>query len=131
LTDDCYDKALKAAVEKGRCTNAEKLIVIGARNIDEAMELAKQIDIKLMLIMVKAVLDNNHQLIMEIKNISRGNKQPSKQSDETVSYSEDLDHTRNPKYDIHSHEMIEHITNGKLRMYVIFWISCEIKILRI
>jgi len=118
LTDDCYDKALKAAVEKCRHTNAEKLIVVGARNIDEAMELAKQIDIKLMLIMVKTVLNNDHQLIMEIKNISKGNNQPSKQSDEILSHSEDADHARNPKYDIYSHEMVEYITNGKLRTRV-------------
>ena len=54
LNDDCYDRALKAAVENDRCGNAEKLILVGSTNIDEAMKLAKQVDIKLMLLMVSS-----------------------------------------------------------------------------
>ena len=122
LKDDCYNRALKAAVEKDRCSNAEKLILVGATNIDEVMKLAKQVDIKLMLLMVKTILQDDHQLIMEIKRMSgkgfKGSKIPSEQSGETLSHSADADHTRNSKYEILcSEEMIKHIViiGGRLR----------------
>ena len=118
LNSDCYDKALKVAVENERHTNAGKLVLVGATNIEEAMKSAKRLDTKLMLFMVKAVLEGDHQLITEIKNI-RSNP-PSRELDGTVtSHSEDTDHTRNPKYaTLHSEEMIKHITEGKLQTRV-------------
>ena len=121
MNDNCYDRALKAAVEKDRCGNAEKLILVGATNIDEVMRLAKQVDIKLMLLMVKAVLEDDHHLIIEIKKMSgkgfKGSKTPSEQSGETLPHSADADHTRNSKYEILcSEEMTKHIvTGGRLR----------------
>ena len=115
---NCYNRALKAAVENDRCGNAEKLILVGATNIDEVMKLAKQVDIKLMLLMVKAVLEDDHQLIMKIKEMSgKGSKTSSEQSGEALRHSVDADHTRNPNYDILcSEEMTKHIvTGGRLR----------------
>ena len=119
LNSDCYDKALKAAVENERHTNAEKLVLVGATNIEEAMESANRLHTKLMLLMVKAVLEDDHQLVTEIKNI-RSKPPPSSELDKTLtSHSEDTDHTRNPKYaTLYSEEMIRHITGGKLRTRV-------------
>ena len=115
LNSDCYDKALKAAVENERHTNAEKLILVGATNVQEAMESAKQLSTKLMLLMVKAVLEDDHQIVMEIKSIK--NKSLSRKLDGTLmSHSEDADHTRNPKYGtLYSEEMIKHIIGRKLK----------------
>ena len=102
-----------AAVENDRCSNAEKLILAGATNIDDALESAKQVEIKLMLLMVKAVLKDDHQLIAEIKRIS-GNKTLSEGSGETLPHSADADQTRNLIYTIlYSEEMIKYIINGR------------------
>ena len=84
------------------------------------MESAKQVDVKLMLLMVKAVLEDDHQLIIEIKNISEkvflGNETFLEQSDKTSQHFADSDHPRNPKYDIlYSEEMTKHIADGRLR----------------
>ena len=120
LNDDCYNEALKVAVEKDRCPNAEKLILAGATNIDEVMEAAKKVGVKLMLLMVKAVLEEDHQQIIEIKNISekafKGNETPLEQSNASLQHSEDSDHTGNPT--LYSEEMTEHIVGGRLRTRV-------------
>ena len=90
---------------------------MGATNIDEVMKLAKQVDIKLMLLMVKAVLENERQLIVEIKEMSeKGSKASSQQSGEALRHSVDANHIRNPNYDIlFSEEITKHITGGRLR----------------
>ena len=85
LDGDCYDEALKIAVEKNRRINAERLILAGAKNIDKILELAKQVDIKLMLLMVKAVLKDDYQFIVEIQKI-KANK----------FFGEDSENPRNP-----------------------------------
>ena len=110
VNSDCYDKALKVAVKKDKFVNAEKLILMGATNIDEVMGLAKQVDIKLMLLMVKAVLGDDHQIIMEIKSISENC------NENETSFQESFDHARNPI--LYSKEMAEHITGGRLRTRV-------------
>ena len=116
-----------------RCGNAEKLILVGATNIDDAMKLAKQVDIKLMLLMVKAILEDDHHLITEIKMMSgkgsKRSKTSSEQSGETLSHSVDVDHTRNPNYDIlHSEEIAEHIvTGGRLRTRVPIKLAIKLK----
>ena len=120
LIDDCYNLALEAAVKNNTCTNAETLIMMGATNIDKAIKEAKWADIKLMLFMVQAVLNNDDQLIKAIKQISgrhfNNSKSPSKQSNETLHHSADADVARSPDYDIlYSEEMKEHIAGGKLR----------------
>ena len=118
LNNDCYDKALKAAVEKSRCVNAEKLILLGAKNIGEVIESAKRVDVKLMLLMVKAVLEDDHYLLKEIKNITfTVTKTPTDQSNGTLPQS---GHSRNPRYaTLYSDEMIEYIANGRLRTRVL------------
>ena len=123
LNSDCYDRALKAAVEKDRCTNAEKLILVGATNISEVIGLAQQPGTQVMLLMVKAVLENDLQLITEIKNIFKGeteNRPPSEQADETLLlYNKDSDHSRNSKYAIlYSEEMKKHIAGERMRTRV-------------
>ena len=117
LIDKCYDLALMAAVEKDRCSNAEKLILAGAANINDTLKSAKQAEIKLMLLMVKAVIEDDHQLIMEIKRISRNelNKHNTllPGSGETLPHSVDADQTRSLKYTIlYSEEMTKYINNG-------------------
>ena len=118
LNDDCYDRALMAAVEKNRCANAEKMIIVGATNIDEAMKLAKQADIKLMLLMAKAVLEDDYQLITEITEMAqKGKKTPS-----------DTNHMSNPNYDIlNSEEIKAHISRGKMKTRVPIKLSIKLK----
>ena len=121
LNPDCYDQALRVAVEKNKVVNAEKLILAGAANIDKVMKSAKQVDVQLMLLLVKAVLEDDYHLISEIQSIFtkplKGNKILLDQSDETLSLrSPDCDHPRNPYYAIlYTDEMTEHITAGRLR----------------
>ena len=113
-----------AAVENGRCANAEKLILVGATNIVEALKTAKLAEIKLMLLMVKAVLEDDHQLIMEIKRISgkefKENKTSSEESGEILPHSADADQARNLKYTIlYYEETTKHIiTGGRIRTRV-------------
>ena len=115
LSDDCYSKALKAAVEKNNRVNAEKLILLGAKNIGEAIESAKRVDVKLMLLMVKAVLEDNHHLLTEIKNI--GTKAHTDQPNGAL---QQFGRLRNPRYAIlYSEEMTEYIANGRLRTRVL------------
>ena len=102
LDNDCYNRALKVAVESGKCSNAEKLILAGATNIDEALEKATLADIKLMLLMVKAVLEDDDQFIVEVKKISR-KETGSQLSKYLVLYTE---------------EMTKHITTGRVRTKV-------------
>ena len=118
LNNDCYNRALKAAIEKDKCANAEKLILAGATNVDEVMELAKSVDAKLMLLMVKALKEDDNQLIIEIKNISKRetNNSVFKQSE---GHSEGPEYARNPKYGIlYSEEMMRHIAIGRMRTKV-------------
>ena len=133
LISNCYDKALKAAVENDRCANAEKLILAGATNIDEALETAKQVEIKFMLLLVKAVLKDDNQLIMEIKRISgkkfKENKIPAEMPGGTLPHSADSDETKNPKYTfLYSEEMTKHIiTGGRLRTRVPIRLAIKFK----
>ena len=107
-----------AAVENDRCANAEKMIIVGAANIDEVMRSAKQADIKLMLLMAKAVLEDDYQLITEIKEMARkGNKT-----------STDADHVINPNYDmLNSEEMKTHINGGKMKTRAPIKLSIKLK----
>ena len=124
LNSDCYKKALKVAVEKNKVVNAEKLILAGAKNISEVIASAKQVDVKLMLLMVKAVLEDDYHLISEIRKMFgkplKGNKILLDQSNLTSSsHSADCEQTRSPTSAIlYSEEMIEHIGDGKLRTRV-------------
>ena len=113
-----------------KCANAEKLILVGATKIDDVMESAKQVDIKLMLLIVKAVLDNNHKLIMDIKMISgkrfKEGKTHSEQSGETLPCSVDASHTRNPP--TISEEMTKYIiAGGRLRTRVPIKLAIKLK----
>jgi len=65
LEDDCYERALQAAVEKGKCTNAKKLILAGAGNI-EAIKHSQRVDIALMLLMVKAANENDFRVLQSL-----------------------------------------------------------------
>ena len=121
LNDDCYSKALKAAVEKNNCINAEKLILLGATNISEALESAKRIDVKLMLLMVKAVLEDDHYLLTEIKNI-----ETKTHTGQTNGVLPQFGRLRNPRYAIlYSEEMTECIANGRLRTRVLIKLAIK------
>ena len=121
LNYDCYEKALKVAVEKNKVLNAEKLILAGAKNIDKVIKSAKQVDVQLMLLMVKAVLGDDYHLINEIRNILgkalKKNETPLERSDETVPpHSADSDHHNRDI--LYTEEMTEHIIGGRLRTRV-------------
>ena len=71
-----------------------------------------------MLLLVKAVLDDDYHLINEIRNIFgkalKGNETPLEQSDETLPpHSADSDHPN--RAILYTEEMIEHIVGGRLR----------------
>ena len=124
LSSDCFNRALKSAIEKDKCANAEKLILAGATNVDEVIELTKSVEAKLMLLMVKAVLEDDNQLTIEVKNISK-RETVFKQSD---GRSEDPEHAKNPKYGIlYSEEMTRHIVIGRVRTSIPIKLAIKLK----
>ena len=66
---DCLSRALIAAVKKGNHFNIGKLIIKGATNIDEALELSKQMkqhSARAMLLLVKAASTNDLNLVLKL-----------------------------------------------------------------
>ena len=69
LEADCLPRALIAAVMKGSHLIIGKLVIKGARNIDEALELAKQMKqhaARAMLLLVKAAMTDDHNLVLKL-----------------------------------------------------------------
>ena len=69
LESDCLSRALTAAVKKGNHFNVGKLVIKGATNIDEALELSKQLRqhaARAMLLLVKAASTNDHNLVLKL-----------------------------------------------------------------
>ena len=69
LEDDCINQALLAAVESGSCSNAGKLILRGATNIDKALEESRrlqQILVTAALLVVKAAMSNDRALVLKL-----------------------------------------------------------------
>ena len=130
MNKDCYDEALKVAVGKNRVVNAEKLILAGAKSIDEVVQSAKQVDVRLMLLMVKAVLEDDYHLINEIRKIFgkvlKRNEAHLDQSNKRLPpHSADCDH---PTCAIlYTEEMTEHINGGRLRTRVPIKLAIKLK----
>ena len=69
LEPDCLTRALIAAVMKGNHLNIGKLVIKGASNIDEALALAKQMKqdaARAMLLLVKAAMTNDRNLVLKL-----------------------------------------------------------------
>ena len=69
LEDDCINQALLIAVENGSCSNAGKLLLRGATNIDQALEESRrlqQILVTASLLVIKAAMKNDHALLMKL-----------------------------------------------------------------
>ena len=69
LEDDCINQALLAAVENGSCSNAGKLILRGATNIDKALEESRrlqQVLVTAALLVIKAAMINDRALVLKL-----------------------------------------------------------------
>ena len=124
LEEYCYEKALQAAVEKGKCTNAEKLILAGANYfiIEEVMKHSQRVDIALMLLMVQAADENNHTFLQllfsdpESELVLKYFVGPNTPTHE----SEEIEPVGSPvvKYIISPDKIREHVDGGKMRTKV-------------
>ena len=66
---NCLERALIAAVENGNHLNVGKLVVRGAQNIDEALELSarlKKHKARAILLLVKAAQLNDKDLVLKL-----------------------------------------------------------------
>ena len=69
LEDDCINQALLVAVENGSCSNAGKMLLRGATNIDQALEESRrlqQILITASLLVIKAAMENDRTLVLKL-----------------------------------------------------------------
>ena len=136
LEDDCYERALQAAIEKGNCANAEKLILAGAGNIEEVMKHSEQVDIALMLLMVKTAKENNHKFLQTLfsnpeseevlKYFVKPNT-PTHESEASNEIPEPVDNNAEVKYVISPDKIKEHVDGGKMRTKVPIKIAIKSK----
>ena len=69
LEDDCINKALLVAVESGSPSNAGKLILRGATNIDDALAKSrkeKQYAVTAALLIIRAAIENDRILVLKL-----------------------------------------------------------------
>ena len=69
LEKNCLERALIAAVRRGNHFNVGMLVVKGATNVDEALELATQLkkhEARAMLLLVKAAQTNDRDLVLKL-----------------------------------------------------------------
>ncbi len=69
LEQNCLERALLAAVRVGNHFNVGKLVVKGAKNVDDALKLSaelKQHDARAMLLLVKAAQFNDKDLVLKL-----------------------------------------------------------------
>ena len=67
LDDDCMNYALLAAVESGSPSNTGKIILLGATNIDEALEKSRELQqhkVTAALLIFKAAMENDRNLVL-------------------------------------------------------------------
>ena len=86
LEDDCINKALLAAVESGSPSNANKLILRGATNIDTALAKSrkeKQYAVTAALLIIKAAIENDRILVLKLygENVHGDTKIPLTEED--------------------------------------------------
>ena len=87
LEDNCIDQALLAAVDSGSLCNAEKLILCGAGNIDEALTKSrkeKQYTVTAALLIIKTAIENDKILVLKLygENINGDTKIPLTEEDD-------------------------------------------------
>ena len=76
LEDQCLDRALRAAVRNDNHFNVGKLMVKGATNAEECLEMAKNDKkhyARAMLLLIKAARENDKDLILKLFGVSRSN----------------------------------------------------------
>ncbi len=69
LEENYLERALLAAVRNGNHSNIGKLVVKGATNVDDALELATQLrkhEARAMLLLVKAAQTNDKDLVLRL-----------------------------------------------------------------
>ena len=69
LEDNCLERALIAAVQNGNHFNVGKLVVKGAKNVDEALKLSGELrkhEARAMLLLVKAAQLNDKDLVLKL-----------------------------------------------------------------
>ena len=86
MEDDCINKALLAAVESGSPSNAGKLILRGATNIDTALAKSrkeKQYAVTAALLIIKAAIENDRILVLKLygENVHGDTKIPLTEED--------------------------------------------------
>ena len=87
MEDNCINQALLAAVESGSPSNAGKLILRGATNIDEALKKSrkeKQYAVTAALLIIKAAIENDKILVLKLygENIQGDTKIPLTEEDD-------------------------------------------------
>jgi len=124
LEDDCYEKALQAAVKKGNCSNAEKLILAGADKIEEAMKQSERVDIALMLLMVKAAKENNFIFLQILfsdplsEEVLKYFVKPNTPAHGSEAPNGNPEPVEEAKYVISPYKIKEHVDGGKMRTKV-------------
>ena len=86
LEDNCINEALLAAVDSGSPSNAGKLILYGATNIDEALAKSrkeKQHAVTAALLIIKAAMENDKILVLKLygENVNGDTKIPLTEED--------------------------------------------------
>ena len=67
MDDDCINYALLAAVVSGSPSNTGKIILLGATNIDEALEKSRELQqhkVTAALLIFKAAIENDRNLVL-------------------------------------------------------------------
>ena len=87
LEDNCINQALLAAVDSGSPSNAGKLILRGATNIDEALAKSrkvKQYAVTAALLIIKAAMENDKILVLKLygENVNGDTKIPLTEEDD-------------------------------------------------
>ena len=87
LEDNCINQALLAAVESGSPSNAGKLILRGATNINEALKKSrkeKQYAVTAALLIIKAAVENDKILVLKLygENVQGDTKIPLTEEDD-------------------------------------------------
>ena len=76
LEDQCLERALRAAVDNNSHSNVGKLVVKGATNAEECLEIAKnekKHHARAMLLLIKAARENDKDLVLRLFGDSRSN----------------------------------------------------------
>ena len=87
IEDKCVDSAMLVAVNSGDTSNIGKLILYGAKNIDEALAESRQLKqyaVTAILLIIKAAMENDRILVLKLygENVWRDTKIPLTEEDD-------------------------------------------------